>query len=48
MSTFAKEYIFVSGGFNGIIAFKSVEYFSVRNNQWVIAPDMIKRRTNHS
>ena len=39
-NTFAKEYIFVSGGEYKKNALKKVEYFSIRNNKWAKAPEL--------
>ena len=48
ISTFAEEFIFVSGGANSRGYLKSVEYFSVRSKKWAIAPAMNETRCQHS
>ena len=45
ISTYAEEYIFVSGGSGSI---KTAEYYSVKNNNWTKAPEMNDRRWYHS
>ena len=49
ISTFAEEFIFVSGGEDASFdVLDSVEYFSVRSNKWAFAPAMKKTRVTHS
>ena len=45
ISTYLEEYIFVSGGG---LSTKIAEYYSVRNNNWTIAPEMNEGRGYHS
>ena len=46
VSTFAKEFIFVTGGrlMQSRESMKTVEYYSVRNDQWNTAPEMNQER----
>ena len=48
ISTFEEKYVFISGGFNGYNSIKTVEYYSVSNNEWANAPEMNETRSYHS